>query len=68
MSIINIKENIGIPKYKQIVNSIENGIINQQLKKQKVNQVVLVFIPLNYIMHQASTWVLILTNIQPAMR
>lgn len=33
MQIISIKDNIGIPKYKQIVNSIENGIKEGRLVK-----------------------------------
>lgn len=33
MSIINIKESIGIPKYKQIIKSIENAIVNKIYKR-----------------------------------
>ena len=33
MSLISVKENIGIPKYKQIVSSIEGALTNRELKK-----------------------------------
>ncbi|MFB9052714.1 GntR family transcriptional regulator [Formosa undariae] len=33
MSVINVKKNIGIPKYKQIIASIEDAIISGSLKK-----------------------------------
>jgi len=33
MSLINVKENVGIPKYKQIITSIENAILDGALKK-----------------------------------
>ena len=33
MNNISIKDNIGIPKYKQIVDSIENAIVKQDLVK-----------------------------------
>lgn len=33
---ISIKENIGVPKYKQIVDSIENAIVNKELVKGSI--------------------------------
>ena len=33
MNIVSIKENAGIPKYKQIVSSIENAITSGLIKK-----------------------------------
>ena len=33
MSLISVKDNLGIPKYKQIIISIENALINGNLKK-----------------------------------
>ena len=36
MQLISIKENIGVPKYKQIVDSIENAIVNKVLVKGSI--------------------------------
>ena len=36
MQLISIKDNIGIPKYKQIVDSIENAIVNKVLVKGSI--------------------------------
>lgn len=33
MSVIQVKSNIGIPKYKQIIQSVENGLLEGHLKK-----------------------------------
>ena len=33
MSIISVKDNVGIPKYKQIVSSVEDALVSGELKK-----------------------------------